>query len=481
MGTGKQDTADFIRTHVKGMDRKTAMSIAGGSDTRMREAIQDALQPYAAPLDRDVFMRAVKTMAYNHEKGGNVEDSFHTAVIMLHDSLLSGALAWLCDDGKDLPVISDKGSFIVPAADGTEPAGGNMADDADMMTMAGVKAACKACRLDGDTVLGIVKQLGWDGFMRMACIIEDLTYAEYRLTRPRLGAIIMKASQAGNLRWLYQFLTYLMTDHPVITQPINVKWFEEASQYPFEFYIEAGEASEAYTMDDYNALMDARMTAFAAALTPDTMMHAESMRAMLSSYKQMSEKIRNVNSRNIAKWMTAVDGLKPLDGGLVDGILPRFAQGSGLSSSSSMMRISGLGIFADITFSTDPWIGGYRTFDQGSNATIEYLNAINADGADSAYRWCVWLRAQRALRENRALIIPAKGAAWRDIYFYFSPPMFNHCPPEIIAWLHEGVIPEKLTYDRLGECIMPKDVIGRMQVYPKHYDEWLRNEEDRGD
>lgn len=486
----KDEIVHSIMAHVRGMDRQTASSIAA-SHGGMKKDIHDALEPYSAPLDKDVFMRALKMMEYNKENRRpyllpyllyetNTVAAFRIAVMMLNDSLLSGALEWLCDNDKDLPLVgsdTNKGIVLMPSA----LMAYKLTPLSDTMTMANVKAACKSCNLDGDVVLGMVKQSGWEGFMDTVCAIRNLTYYEYRLTRPRLGAIITKAARTGKVQWLHEFLTHLVIDRPVMTKPIDVEWFDEASQYPFEFYAEASKASEAYTMDDYNALMDARITAFANALTKDTKQHAGGMKATLSNVF-LYGRVRNVNSRNIAQWMEAVGGLEPLDERLVKGILPRFPSGR-IDAERNLVKISGLNIFSDITLVSDEsWTTPrYITFMQGSNATIEYLNAINADGVDSAYRWCVWLRAQRALRENRALVMPANGIR-PTTYGNQNLKLleFRHCPPELIAWLHEGIIPRKLTYDRIGECTMPNDVIKRMQAYPKHFDEWLEREGNQG-
>lgn len=490
----KNITVEYIRSHVNNISIQTAQQIINRlsgelpNDDALR-MLYDALHAYMMPLPRNVFMRALKIFEYNiqellklkileYNKAGKllydyiVIGSFKAAIILLNDKKYNTIIKWLCDnnDNTQLPLLGCYNNsptiFIV--------------DDNKRINfrLEGIKPEkitniLESCGLKTNDLLNIIKQIGWNNTMLTMQSLQSLPYAEYKLTHKKLGMIIQHAIQSGRMQWLNDFLKYLINDRPVITQSLTPQWFDEQSQYPFEFYVESGKAIENYTIDDYNALMSKKMSAFADALTMDTMFHADSMRLLLSSNLMLTDKTRNVNSKNITRWMKAVSGLKPLDERLVNNILPHQTASNGSHSPSSIYAISGLNIFSDITFSTESWISAYRTFNQSSNATIEYLNAINADNDDSAYRWCIWLRAQRALRENKALIVPSKKLTIKDIYYH--NPIFNHCPPELITWLHDGIIPVKLTYDKLGECIMPKDVIKRMQAYPVSYDEWLAN------
>lgn len=492
----KNITVEYIRSHVNNISIRTAQQIINRlsgelpNDDALR-MLYDALHAYTMPLPRNVFMRALKIFEYNiqellklkileYNKAGKllydyiVIGSFKAAIILLNDKKYNTIIKWLCDnnDNTQLPLLGCYNNsptifiFIV--------------DDNKRINfrLEGIKPEkitniLESCGLKTNDLLNITKQIGWNNTMLTMESLQSLPYAEYKLTHKKLGMIIQHAIQSGRMQWLNDFLKYLINDRPVITQSLTPQWFDEQSQYPFEFYVESGKAIENYTIDDYNALMSEKMSAFADALTMDTMFHADSMRLLLSSNLMLTDKTRNVNSKNITSWMKAVSGLKPLDERLVNNILPHQTASNGSHSPSNIYAISGLNIFSDITFSTESWISAYRTFNQSSNATIEYLNAINADNDDSAYRWCIWLRAQRALRENKALIVPSKKLTIKDIYYH--NPIFNHCPPELITWLHDGIIPVKLTYDKLGECIMPKDVIKRMQAYPVSYDEWLAN------
>lgn len=492
----KNITVEYIRSHVNNISIQTAQQIINRLSGELPnddalKMLYDALHAYTMPLPRNVFMRALKIFEYNiqellklkileYNKAGKllydyiVIGSFKAAIILLNDKKYNTIIKWLCDnnDNTQLPLLGCYNNsptifiFIV--------------DDNKRINfrLEGIKPEkitniLESCGLKTNDLLNITKQIGWNNTMLTMESLQSLPYAEYKLTHRKLGMIIQHAIQSGRMQWLNDFLKYLINDRPVITQSLTPQWFDEQSQYPFEFYVESGKAIENYTIDDYNALMSEKMSAFADALTMDTMFHADSMRLLLSSNLMLTDKTRNVNSKNITSWMKAVSGLKPLDERLVNNILPHQTASNGSHSQSSIYAISGLNIFSDITFSTESWISAYRTFNQSSNATIEYLNAINADNDDSAYRWCIWLRAQRALRENKALIVPSKKLSIQDIYYH--NPIFNHCPPELITWLHDGIIPVKLTYDKLGECIMPKDVIKRMQAYPVSYDEWLAN------
>ena len=489
----KNITVEYIRSHVNNISIQTAQQIINRlsgelpNDDALR-MLYDALHAYTMPLPRNVFMRALKIFEYNiqellklkilrYETGKIVNapvvvSSFRAAVILLNDKKYNTIIKWLCDnDNTQLPLLGCVNNsptiFIIP-------------DNKSIKNfrIGGIKPEkitniLESCGLKTNDLLNITKQIGWNNTMLTMESLQSLPYAEYKLTHRKLGMIIQHAIQSGRMQWLSDFLMYLINDRPVITQSLTPQWFDEQSQYPFEFYVESGKAIENYTIDDYNTLMSEKMSAFADALTMDTMFHADSMRLLLSSNLMLTDKTRNVNSKNITRWMKAVSGLKPLDERLVNNILPHQTASNGSHSPSNIYAISGLNIFSDITFSTESWISAYRTFNQSSNATIEYLNAINADNDDSAYRWCIWLRAQRALRENKALIVPSKKLTIKDIYYH--NPIFNHCPPELITWLHDGIIPVKLTYDKLGECIMPKDVIKRMQAYPVSYDEWLAN------
>lgn len=489
----KNITVEYIRSHVNNISIQTAQQIINRlsgelpNDDALR-MLYDALHAYTMPLPRNVFMRALKIFEYNiqellklkilrYETGKIVNapvvvSSFRAAVILLNDKKYNTIIKWLCDnnDNTQLPLLGCVNNsptiFIIP-------------DNKSInFRLGGIKPEkitniLESCGLKTNDLLNIIKQIGWNNTMLTMQSLQSLPYAEYKLTHRKLGMIIQHAIQSGRMQWLSDFLIYLVNDRPVITQSLTLQWFDEQSQYPFEFYVESGKAIENYTIDDYNTLMSEKMSAFADALTMDTMFHADSMRLLLSSNLMLTDKTRNVNSKNITRWMKAISGLKPLDERLVNNILPHQTASNGSHSPSNIYEISGLNIFSDITFSTESWISAYRTFTQSSNATIEYLNAINADNDDSAYRWCIWLRAQRALRENKALIVPSKKLTIKDIYYH--NPIFNHCPPELITWLHDGIIPVKLTYDKLGECIMPKDVIRRMQAYPVSYDEWLAN------
>ena len=492
----KNITVEYIRSHVNNISIRAAQQIINRlsgelpNDDALR-MLYDALHAYMIPLPRNVFMRALKIFEYNiqeilklklkilrHEAGKIVsaplaESSFNAAVILLNDKKYNTIIKWLCDnnDNTQLPLLSCYNNsptiFIIDD--------NKRINNIRLVNIKPEKITniLESCGLKTNDLLNITKQVGWNNTMLTMQSLQSLPYAEYKLTHRKLGMIIQHAIQSGRMQWLNDFLMYLINDRPVITQSLTPQWFDEQSQYPFEFYVESGKAIENYTIDDYNALMSEKMSAFADALTMDTMFHADSMRLLLSSNLMLTDKTRNVNSKNITRWMKAVSGLKPLDERLVNNILPHQTASNGSHSPSNIYAISGLNIFSDITFSTESWISAYRTFNQSSNATIEYLNAINADNDDSAYRWCIWLRAQRALRENKALIVPSKKLTIKDIYYH--NPIFNHCPPELITWLHDGIIPVKLTYDKLGECIMPKDVIKRMQAYPVSYDEWLAN------
>lgn len=480
-------TVEYIRSHVNNISIQTAQQIINRlsgelpNDDALR-MLYDALHAYTMPLPRNVFMRALKIFEYNiqemlkskilrYETGKIVsatlvESSFNAAVILLNDKKYNTIIKWLCDnDNTQLPLLScyNNSPTIFIVDDNIE--GGIKPEK--------ITNIIESCGLKTNDLINIIKQIGWNNTMLTMQSLQSLPYAEYKLTHKKLGMIIQHAIQSGRMQWLSDFLIYLVNDRPVITQSLTPQWFDEQSQYPFEFYVESGKAIENYTIDDYNTLMSEKMSAFADALTMDTMFHADSMKLLLSSNLMLTDKTRNVNSKNITRWMKAVSDLKPLDERLVNNILPHQTASNGSHSPSNIYAISGLNIFSDITFSTESWISAYRTFNQSSNATIEYLNAINADNDDSAYRWCIWLRAQRALRENKALIVPSKKLTIKDIYYH--NPIFNHCPPELITWLHDGIIPVKLTYDKLGECIMPKDVIRRMQAYPVSYDEWLAN------
>lgn len=483
----KNITVEYIRSHVNNISIRTAQQIINRLSGELPNddaliMLYDALHAYMMPLPRNVFMRALKIFEYNiqemlkskilrYETGKIVsatlvESSFNAAVILLNDKKYNTIIKWLCDnDNTQLPLLScyNNSPTIFIVDDNIE---GGIKPEKITNTL-------ESCGLKTNDLLNITKQIGWNNTMLTMESLQSLPYAEYKLTHRKLGMIIQHAIQSGRMQWLSDFLKYLINDRPVITQSLTPQWFDEQSQYPFEFYVESGKAIENYTIDDYNTLMSEKMSAFADALTRDTMFHANSMRLLLSSNLMLTDKTRNVNSKNITRWMKAVSGLKPLDERLVNNILPHQTASNGSHSPSNIYAISGLNIFSDITFSTESWISAYRTFNQSSNATIEYLNAINADNDDSAYRWCIWLRAQRALRENKALIVPSKKLTIKDIYYH--NPIFNHCPPELITWLHDGIIPVKLTYDKLGECIMPKDVIRRMQAYPISYDEWLAN------
>lgn len=477
----KNITVEYIRSHVNNISIKTAQQIINRLSGELPnddalKMLYDALHAYTMPLPRNVFMRALKIFEYNIQEMLKLKIlnhkfvvlSFRAAVILLNDKKYNTIIKWLCDnnDNTQLPLLGCVNNsptiFIIPDN-----------KSINFIKPEKITNILESCGLKTNDLLNITKQIGWNNTMLTMQSLQSLPYAEYKLTHRKLGMIIQHAIQSGRMQWLSDFLIYLVNDRPVITQSLTLQWFDEQSQYPFEFYVESGKAIENYTIDDYNTLMSEKMSAFADALTIDTMFHADSMRLLLSSNLMLTDKTRNVNSKNITSWMKAVSGLKPLDERLVNSILPHQNTSNGSHSPSNIYAISGLNIFSDITFSTESWISAYRTFNQSSNATIEYLNAINADNDDSAYRWCIWLRAQRALRENKALIVPSKKLTIKDIYYH--NPIFNHCPPELITWLHDGIIPVKLTYDKLGECIMPKDVIKRMQAYPVSYDEWLAN------
>lgn len=499
----KNITVEYIRSHVNNISIRAAQQIINRLSGELPnddalKMLYDALHAYTMPLPRNVFMRALKIFEYNiqemlklkileYNKAGNLLcapiaiGAFNAAVILLNDKKYNTIIKWLCDnnDNTQLPLlncVNNNPIILIIVNDNT------CINHIKLLgigiKLVGIKFkkitnAFESCGLKTNDLLNIIKQIGWNNTMLTMQSLQSLPYAEYKLTHRKLGMIIQHAIQSGRMQWLSDFLIYLVNDRPVITQSLTLQWFDEQSQYPFEFYVESGKAIENYTIDDYNTLMSEKMSAFADALTMDTMFHADSMRLLLSSNLMLTDKTRNVNSKNITSWMKAVSGLKPLDEKLVNNILPHQTASNGSHSPSNIYEISGLNIFSDITFSTESWISAYRTFNQSSNATIEYLNAINADNDDSAYRWCIWLRAQRALRENKALIVPSKKLTIKDIYYH--NPIFNHCPPELITWLHDGIIPVKLTYDKLGECIMPKDVIRRMQAYPISYDEWLAN------
>lgn len=100
----------------------------------------------------------------------------------------------------------------------------------------------------------------------------------------------------------------------------------------------------------------------------------------------------------------------------------------------------------------------YNMMIQTANATMEYIDSIY-ENDDSIIRWLIWLRAQRALRDNKTFIIMNDTMA-SDMYW--KTPVFNHCPPEIIKWLHDGIIPDELTYDDIGSCGIPDDVKKRI-------------------
>lgn len=290
---------------------------------------------------------------------------------------------------------------------------------------------------------------------------RDFLYSEYRIRKTDMGRLMVKATELGRIQWLLTMLGFIIRNKPIITFQINAAWLEENSQYPFEYVVESMRMGEPVGMDDYNAIIADKTELLRKGLPASAEHHVLSCAAVMSPDRRITAKIRNVNSKNISKWHIVACRIRLNEAVKLADYTYDPHKDDG---------IDGLYIISDMTYS--PIFGNnmYKTMRQSANASIEYMNAIFTDD-DSIYRWFVWLRAQRALRENRALVLFNENADIHDLYY--STPVFDHCPPEIIAWLENGIIPKNLTYDDIASMEMPADVIGRMQSYPVDYNGWL--------
>lgn len=311
----------------------------------------------------------------------------------------------------------------------------------------------------------------WKELVNLRLGIRKFPYAEYKIREKELIELINHAITSDKTdntismtAWITDFIEYVNDNHPIITTDIDMNWFDYNAQFPFEFYIENMQINENVSNAVYNDMVNEKINLMKTFNMPEHDVNACAF--IMSNKRLITNKTRNVDSRNIQQWYNAISRIT-----FKDELLPL------LNSSNNIINygIDGYYIISDITRST--LIGTsnnpYRAMIQSPNASIEYINAIYQDD-DTLYRWCIWLRAQRALRENRALILFTETADLRDLYY--SKPVFKHCPPEIIKWLMHGVIPHELTYDKIATMDIPKDVIRRMQAYPLSFTEWLNKQ-----
>lgn len=318
----------------------------------------------------------------------------------------------------------------------------------------------------------ILSNKHWKDFVNLRLEIRKFPYAEYKIREKELIDIINHAIESdkqdsinnGMTTWITDFINYVNDNHPIITTEIDMNWFDYNAQFPFEFYIENMQINENVSNAVYNEMVNEKIKLMEAFSIPEH--DVKACEFIMSNNRMITSKTRNVDSRNIQQWYNAINR-----------ITFKHELLALLNSSNNKIindGIDGYNIISDITRSALIGMANnpYKTMIQSPNASIEYINAIYHDD-DSLYRWCIWLRAQRALRENRALVLFTETADLRDLYY--SRPVFKHCPPEIIKWLMHGIIPTQLTYDKIATMEMPKDVIRRMQAYPKTFNEWVQN------
>lgn len=427
---------EYTKNDIKFIMRRSDLTETGimnvidsMSFTRIQE-LKTALKPFTG-ITMTEFDKAMEL--FNAQN--NSAAAFKWTINCMRNPLTAPAMTL----NVDMPIIKTNQHMMAIEHDGT-----TISTNIREMTR-----VMESYGLNGMDVKQAIKECGWPSIMMLSEWDETFPYHEYKTNHPEIGMLIRESIRLNRFEWMMDFMKLIHDSHPVITQKLDMEWLHDNIMYPFEFYIESSQIMEPANLTDYNALVDERMTEFEKSIPSAAKYHAVECRHLLSPDRMIAGKTRNVNSRNIMKWMETVEHIHGVpDAGLIPtGYYSRDDDG-----------IAGFRIFADITMSGTTSSSYYNMMIQTANATMEYIDSIY-ENDDSIIRWLIWLRAQRALRDNKTFIIMNDTMA-SDMYW--KTPVFNHCPPEIIKWLHDGIIPDELTYDDIGSCGIPDDVKKRI-------------------
>jgi hypothetical protein len=334
--------------------------------------------------------------------------------------------------------------------------------------------------IDAD-MYSVVKHIGWKGIYDLCNIMDIFPYREYKSSRKVIYQALHDTLERNGSIWILDILQWIVNDRPFFKERFDVDWIMSRIDYPSDFTKESYDIGNTISIDDYNDAYHHTIDTLNSHINRMNLGNEEKsachgfidiMSATLDTENYDSGKTRLIASNNLERWYHIVQRLQYLPDEFFDII----------KSFDTEPDINVWNIYADVSKGADIGVAPKRTYNNGrtmarrrispkkslwhivspivslkqkDNVTLCYAESTTYD-RESMIRWAKWIRAQFELRNYNEILVLNDSEDIKKIPFYV--PNMIKVPDELISWIHDGIIPRKITYGTYAELTIPKYV-----------------------
>jgi hypothetical protein len=332
--------------------------------------------------------------------------------------------------------------------------------------------------IDAD-MYSVVKHIGWKGIYDLCNIMDIFPYREYKSSRKVIYQALHDTLERNGSIWILDILQWIVNDRPFFKERFDVDWIMSRIDYPSDFTKESYDIGNTISIDDYNDAYHHTIDTLNSHIDSMELDNEESsachgfidiMSDTLDTENHDSGKTRLIASNNLERWYHIVQRLQYLPDDFFDiiksfdteadinawNIYADVSKGVDIGRSRKRAYNNGRPARGTIPHGKSLWSVAYTmSMRQKDNVTLCYAEATTYD-RESMIRWAKWIRAQFELRNYNDTLVLNDSAEIRKIPFYI--PNMTKVPDGIIPWIHDGIIPSKITYGTYAELTIPKYV-----------------------
>lgn len=336
-----------------------------------------------------------------------------------------------------------------------------------------------------DDMYSVVRHIGWKGIYDLCGIMDIFPYREYKSSRKVIYQALHDTLERNGSIWILDILQWMVNDRPFFKERFDVEWIMSRIDYPSDFTKESYDIGNTISIDDYHEeyhhtinTLKARISARYLDSEENTSCYEfiDIMSGVLDTENYDSGKTRLISSNNLERWYHVVQRLQYLPDEFFD-IIKAF---------DTDEDINVWNIYADVSKSayiTTPsrkssslrrtsrrktlpkkssWniLSPIVSLKQKDSVTLCYAELTTYDKG-SMIRWAKWIRAQFQLRNYNETLVLNDSEDIKKIPF--DIPNMNKVPDEIISWIHDGIIPKKISYGTYADLTIPSDVSQGLQ------------------